>query len=344
MPSDERLDRTLRALTGPMEAFHSAVARAVDEVTSDLEARSAAVGGRSQDERLGPLAAGRIDPERWAAVLARPEALDPDSAERMGDAVRVLEELDDAGPDAFVCRIDEGASLRDTVAEALGRLGRAFGAARTAELARTGRFRPDLHGRYADAFPPTMWNRAERRIAPPLVVRLRGADLRPGALAEFLDGGQKLVLLVEGPAPPASLVRLVTPGVLVLQSDDPADLAALKGFEGPAVAALFGSGATVARFVHDPRSGTTPADRLTLDDGPEEGDLRPVGPITVAQQAEELAQLRALPVAVAAAVIPSRNGAPGDEVGDEDEVQPADRLAAWLLRQANLDDLGAGGA
>ncbi|NIP56592.1 MAG: hypothetical protein GWO00_00735 [Gemmatimonadetes bacterium] len=343
MPSDQRLDRALRALTGPMEAFHSAVARAVDEVTGELEARSAAVGGRSEDEALGPLAAGRIDPDRWAAVLARPEALDPDSAERMGEAARVLEELDDAGPDAFVCRMEEGAGLRDAVAHALGRLGRAFGAARTAELARTGRFRAELHGRYADAFPPTMWNRAERRIAPPLVVRLRGADLRPGALAEFLDGGQKLVLLVEGPAPPASLVRLMTPGALVLQSDDPADLEALEGFEGPAVAALFGSGAAVAHFVHDPRSGTTPADRLVLDDSPEEGDLRPVGPITVDQQAEELAQLRALAVAGAAAT-PSRNGAPADDDGDEDDVQPADRLAAWLLRQANLEDLGGGGA
>lgn len=338
MPSDQRLDRALRAVGEGIEAFRSATAVALDEVRSRLEARRAPAGADRWAAALGPLARGTIDPERYGGLLERPEAVDPGSARRMREAAEVLAELVDAGAVAFVLRLEPGDSLRDAVAGALSRLGRAFGAARTAELARTGRYRSELHEGFLDAFPPAMWNRAEREIAPPLVVRLRGSDLRAGALAEFLDGGQKLVLDVEGSAPPASLVRLVTPGVLVFQTGDPDALARLAGFDGPAVAALFGAGADVARFLHEPAGGAALAQRLSVEEVPSREELRPVGPITVAQQAEELEQLAAL------AGPGADNGVPTAETGreDEDGAEPADRLAAWLLRQANLKDVNGG--
>jgi hypothetical protein len=34
------------------------------------------------------------------------------------------------------------------------------------------------------------------------VVEVDGGDLQAGGLAEFLDGAQKIVLVVRGPAPP----------------------------------------------------------------------------------------------------------------------------------------------
>jgi len=310
MPSDERLDRALRAVGDEIEAFRSAVARALDELRARLESRTEAAGSERWADALGPMARGRIDAERFAGLVAEPEVLDPTSAALVEEARDVLEELEDAGPSAFVRRVEPGADLRDGVAGGLSGLGRAFGAARTVELARTGSFRGELHGGFLDGFPPTMWNRAERTMAPPLVVRVRGADLRPGALASYLDGAQKLVLDVEGPAPPASLVRLITPGVLVLQTDDPGALERLAAFDGPAVAALFDRGGQTASFRHDPEAGPGLGGRLAVERTPEPRALRPVGAITVDQQREELEQLAAL--AGAGALLddaPAGNGA-----------------------------------
>lgn len=339
---DVRVDRALRAVAGAVDAFHSAVSRTVDEVRSELASRSGpSESRRRRAAELGPLAAGRIDPERWSALLTEPEALDPELADQLREALRVLEAIEDSGVDAFVVRVEAGERLDEVVGAALGRLGRAFGAARTAELIRTGRFREDVHGELVDGFAPERWNRAERSVAPPLVVRVSGAQLRPAGLAGLVDGTQKLVLLVDGAAPPAPLVRLVTPGVLVIQTEDPAGLERIAAFDGPAVAALFPSGSGAARFLHDPAAGTTPAARLSVEALPEPAAIRPVGAWTVAQQSEELAQLRALG---AASGTPA--GEPsGDGVGasEEDAVQPADRLAAWLLRQANLRDLNGDG-
>lgn len=331
MPSDDRTNRALEAVSGPARAFRSAVARSVDEVRGLLRDRRAAGATAGADE-LGAFAAGRIDAERFEALSSGSSPLEPAAAARMERALDVLARVDAEGDDVFRLEVEEGGDVRAAVAAGLARAGRAFGAARCVELARTGRYRPEVHDGYTEAFPPWRWNRGEREMAPPLVVRLAGADLRAGALADLLDGGQKLVLVAEGRVAPAPLVRLVTPGVLVIQADVPEELDRLSGFDGPGVALYAEASAGAARFVHDPEAGDAPARRLTVGDLPEDGALRPLGSLTARQQAEELEQLVALATPAAARGAPSANGA-GEGA---DDVEPADRLAAWLLRQADL--------
>jgi hypothetical protein len=190
-----------------------------------------------------------------------------------------------------------------------------------------GQENPGFTGASAEGFPVKLWNRAEHKIAPPLVVEVSGEDLAVGGLSEFLDGGQKIVLVVDGPAPPAALVRLVTPGVMVVQTDDPAELSVLNGVECPAIAALLPEGA--AKFVHDPSKGSALSERLQVSFIPETEPTRPVGRLTAFQQAEELRHLRDLAPAVeteevAEPVVPAT---------------PPDRLAAFLLHQADLSGL-----
>ena len=352
MPSEDRLSgstavgerarRALAALEGPVEDFRSAVGRAVDEVRARLAAGAQPVGGEGAADRLGPLARGRIDADRFAALFGADEVLDPDALSAMRSALEVLAGMDAAGDDLFLRRLGPEEELGEAVGTTLGRLGRAFGAARTAELARTGRLASVSREGWLAAFPPKMWNRAERGIAPPLVLELAGDALRPASLADVLDGGQKLALVVEGSAPPAPLVRLVTPGVLVLQTEDPAELELLAGHDGPAVAAVYPEGAGAASFLHDPAAGERLSERLAVRELPAAEGLRPVGPITAFRQAEELRQLAALAEAAAAAPAPLENGGGSAPAAGGIDEHPADRLAAWLLRQANLPDPGRG--
>lgn len=338
MPSDERVAQALRALAAPCATFRSAAAEASDHARSILAARSSTNegGGRSVRE-LGVFAAGRIDARRFDALFDHDANLDPAAARALHRAAHVLGEV--AGLDAAAHRasVSSGGNLHDAAISALASLGRAFGAARVAELAQGGRYRASAHDVWLIAFRPTWWNRVERRLAPPLVLEVDGADLRASGLDELLDGAQKIVLVVRGAAPPAPLVRLVTPGVFVMQTPDPADLGRLAAFEGPAVAALLPEGA--AEFVHDPAGGPTIAERLRVTSLPDAEPRAPLGRISAAQQTEELRQLAALttvPVAGPAGVLldPAAGLPPAD---------PADRLAAWLLSRADLAGLGANG-
>jgi hypothetical protein len=234
-----------------------------------------------------------------------------------------------------VVDVPAGGDLRAGVARALADLGRAFGAVRTFEVARSGGRRAGEAAAALDGFPYARWSRGERRAAPPLVVAVDGADLRAGVLAEFLDGAQKIVLVVRGPCAPAALVRLVTPGTFVLQSADGTGLDRFAEWGGPGIAALVPD--TAARFAHDPAGGAAAWQRLSVAHLPE-GDPRiSVGGASGAQQAEELRQLRMLaarPEAPPGAVaVPVAGAAP-------QAADPADKLAAWLLSQVDLSDLG----
>lgn len=337
MPSEDRAVRALEALSEDRDAFRSSVARAVDEVGGLLDRQRSSSDVERSGRSLGAMAEGRIDPDRFASLLGKSDALEPEALEQLERAHEVLTEIHDEGDDLHRVRLEEGGSLRDAVAGATARMGRAFGAARTAELARSGRFRLEDHGGYLDAFPFGMWNTREREIAPPLVVELAGRDLRPAGLCEFLDGGAKIALVVDGTAPPASLVRLVTPGVLVVQSAGAEGLAPFGEHEGAAVGALFDDGDGVARFTHRPDAGEDPASRLTVEELPGDETIRPVGTISRRQQLEELRQLEALSRLSAAASASENGGAP--DGADEAEAEPADRLAGWLLRQSGLDQV-----
>jgi hypothetical protein len=332
MPSEDRTLDALRALAAARETFITAVAAAAEEVRA-LVAAGSSVNGR--DDRaareLGPFAAGRIDLGRFGALFAGTVPLDPVRLETLTRAHAVLAEIARNRDELYVARVDAGDALRAAVDAALADVGRAFGAGHVVELVRSGRYRAEEHAGFLDAYPPARWNRAERQVAPPLVVEVDGSALAgAGALGELLQGRQKLVLVVTGASAVAPLVRLITPGVYVAQLSDAGGLAAVGAVDGPAIAALLPESA--ARFVHDP-AGASLAERLSVAYAP--GDPAPVAlaGYTAFQQAEELKQLTTLATEIV------RPAAAGEAAAAALPATPADKLAAWLLRQADLGDL-----
>ena len=85
---------------------------------------------------------------------------------------------------------------------ALACAGRVFGAAQAVELVRTGRYDAEAHGEPTwRASPSAAGTGRSGRSPRRWWWRWTARDLRVGGLAEFLDGGQKLVLVVRGDAP-----------------------------------------------------------------------------------------------------------------------------------------------
>lgn len=328
MPSEDRIELALAALKRPRDAFHSAVVTAVEEVTAFLAAQRTPAEARAtlESERLGAFGAGHIDIDRFSRLLDRTQVLEPARLEGLEHALRVLRGFAGQGDELYCVRLQTGADLRDAVRDALAARGRAFSTAQLIDVLRTGG-----KGRRGAVEYGTLdfrhWSRAERALAPPFVVEVAGADLHPAGLAEYLDGAQKIVLLVDGPAAPAPLVRLIAPRTFVLQATDPAALARLAAFDGPGIAALMPEGS--ATFVHDPSRGESLAQRLEVGELPQPSPRAQPGG-TVRQQTEELAWLREL-----AQLATLTRAAPADQP-PEPAVTPADQLAAWLLRKTDL--------
>ena len=329
MPSDDRSASVLNVLKAVGESHQSAVAMTVEEVRTYLAGQRSASDSpatRLQAE-LGLVGSTHIDLSRFQSLVAEAPPVERASAETIERALATLNELADADTARFAITVEPGGDLRDAVGSALADAGRAFGAARLVDLVRNGGYRPAQHNGFLTAFPFSRWSAAERRLAPPLVVEVDGADLKVGGLHEFLDGRQKLVLVVRGEAPSAPLVRLITPGVFVAQSTDDIHVERLAVWEGPGIVALMPRSA--ARFVHDPASGKDLATRLTVTELPTAEPKRALGGLTPAQQAEDLRQLKALSALgpAATATAPTASAAAAD---------PAAKLAAWLLQQADL--------
>lgn len=350
MPSDVRTGIALRALRAPRERFMSAVVAAVEEVRAFLEAHRPSFDGRATNRaavELGAFGAGRIDPERFGALLGGGPALDGTAIARVERALHELSGVAAAGDQLFLADVGDHADLHLVVGHALASAGRAFGAAQAVERVRSGRADP-ADRTLLGPFPFRRWNRAERQIAPPLIVELPGAALHAGALAEYLDGAQKIILLVQPPAPPAALARLITPGVLVMQTTEAADLDEIGRFAGPAVAALVPEGA--ARFVHRPGAGRAPGDRLSVEPLPDGSAIRPLDGMSAFHQREELGLLREMSAGYRVPGTEERQEASGTghpapgtppppPQGAADAAPAAvdaDRLAAWLLKQAEL--------
>jgi hypothetical protein len=340
MASDDRIPTVLASVAAPRERFRSAVVGAVEEVRAFLEAHRPAPEGAVTERsalELGTFAGGRIDPDRFGAVFAAGAPLDALSLSRIEAALHELSTVAAAGETLHRAHVPPHVDLHLVVAHALASAGRVFAAAQVVELIRTGRWSAAEHASLLQPFPFRRWNRAERAIAPPLVVEVDGPALQAGGLAEFMDGTQKVVLVVRGACPPAPLARLITPRVMVLQTGDPAELERVGAFDGPAVAALMPAGA--ASFVHDPSA----AQRLDVRHVPGDGDVRSLEGYSAFAQREELALLRLLaspPAADApqpAAASGEPAAAPAEAPGD-----PVDTLAGWLLRQAGLDGAGPG--
>ena len=325
----------LKALTPRVEAFHSSVATAVEEIRTFVQSRRGASEFRAERAlmELGPFAVGRMDAEKFATLLDEADHLTPETEGVLERAEEILNGFS-VGQDFHRVVVEPGEDLRDAVKDALDHAGQVFGASRAVELARDGRFDPAQHNVFLANLSFRKWNRAERQLAPPLVVEVGAEDLLPAGLGEFLDGLVKIVLVVKGPTTPAPLARLITPGTYVVQTADAADLAGLATSPHPGVALLFDEERPEqARFVHDPEAGSTPWQRLTVQHMPDEpsvgrGRRAPVW-------LEEQAHLEALAKRPAGAVA----GMDGDGAAPEtvaEEPAPADRLAAFLLSQVDL--------
>lgn len=340
MPSDESAATptavVLGQLSRPTDAFRSALAATAEQLRGQLadaehEAKAAAAGG-DEGSDLGVFAAGRIDADRFAAVAARESvSLEPVVLERIRRAWETLKALLERGDGLFQVEVASGESLVHAVIRALSDIGRAFGASRVAELSRRGVYKEADHASWLERFGFDAWNARERSLAPPLIVHVDGVDVHAEGLAPFLDGGQKIVLVVkDGPTPPAPLVRLITPGVFVAQVRDGAGLERFGAWDGPGVAAIVSEPA--AAFVHDPDAGPNAWDRLTLDFLPETWPTDSLGRLSAFQQSEPLRQLRTLVIRPVAAETA------GAEVA-EGPADPVDKLAAWLMDQADLSGL-----
>jgi hypothetical protein len=335
MPSDDRVELALQALSGQRDAFRAALGTTVEQVQSFLNDYRETGNGKVNRiaSELGPFAAGRIDTGRMATLFGADLTLDAVTLETIEKARDTISELAGRNHDLFVAHVKPGGDIRTVIATALEEIGRAFGAVRIFELTRSGSHHGNEHARSLGSFPFVKWSKGERRLAPPLVVTIDGADLRAERLAEFLDGSQKIVLVVRGASAPAPLVRLITPGTYVLQTNDASSLGAFGDFDGPGVAAILGD--TAARFVHHPSRGANLTERLTVSFLPPRDPRLTIGGLSGHQQAEELRQLRAL-TGVPAAEQPA---ADATQAPAPAPAAPADKLAAWLLTQADFSDV-----
>ncbi|HEU4563762.1 MAG TPA: hypothetical protein VFS05_03895 [Gemmatimonadaceae bacterium] len=338
MPSDTRLEQARAALRAQSAAFRAAVETARAEMRAWLAAHAVRSDERAREAalELGRFAGGRINIGRFSAVVGATRVLAPEEEAIVRRCAEVMDDVLARGEGLFTCEVPGGGDARAVVEAALAEVGRAFGAAIVFRAVKAGVHHAEQHESCLRAFPFRRWNRGERLIAPPLVVCVDGADLHAAALAEYLDGRQKIVFVVTEPSTPAPLVRLVTPGLFVLQTDAPAELARLAAADGPGVAALLPE--TAARFVHDPCGGGLEVTHLCAE------PRAAVGGWSVRQQQEELAQLRALADAAAMAAqararaaAEGNGGAPAAGEGDVDAV------AGWLLAQAGFAGESGGG-
>jgi hypothetical protein len=290
---------------------------------------------------LGRFAVGRIDPARLAGLVGVEEAPDPVLQQLVALAEDRFGSLLRRGSAAFHVTVPPRGDLRDAVRDALAELGTAFGFARAIRKARTHRFLPDEDHGLLRPWPFHRWSPGELEMAPPLLVDVDGADLRAAGLAEFLEGGVRMILRVRGDTGPAPLARLISPGVFVAQA--PADspegaLERLGSCRAPGIVGLFQTDAEAMVFVHDPTSG------LEVDVDAVEDAIAKVSGLRGMTGLGDLRHLRgfAAPARrdneVQPDIEPSHEtgatdaGAPPPAVADD-----VDRLAGWLLSTLPAD-------
>lgn len=318
MPSEERKGIALQAIRPSIERFHSAVAKTSEAIRALLGGAGDAPD--DQTAALGFFARGHVDVERFS-VFTPKQARIAEAAEAPTRAAQaVLDELLASGDELFVLTLEEGQELAGAVADRLARIGRVFAAAHVVERAQRGAYREEEHAPLLERYPFAHWSRSERSLAPGLVIELPGTEFTPAAVVPFLDQAMKMVFVVEGDASAAALSRVISPGVFVQQETGDAALESFTAFEGTAVAALMPDNAV--SFVHDPAAGQTTYERFVSLSFPRELRKRAIGGISAAQQAEDYALLETL------SVVPTPSG--------EAASDPAGKLSAWLLSQADL--------
>ncbi|MFH0946163.1 MAG: hypothetical protein V2A76_13265 [Planctomycetota bacterium] len=318
------------ALQAPLRTFRSAVAATVEEVRRLVESGQpvASTNGDDVHADMGAFAKDRIDLDRFAGLFANEGELDQVVQGRLREAIRTLDEVAADSSGCPIVEVGPETCLYDAVNGALGKIGRAFGAARVVNLTRSSEFDQSTHSQFLTQLSHNSWNSSERALAPPLIVIGGGAALRACDLASFLDGKQKIVLLVKDRTDPGLLARLITPGTFVMQTTEPGDLGRFAAFDGPGIAALVTG--TAAQFVHDPGAGDSPARRLTVTQMPSLDSVRALGGMSIAWQQEGLRHLEAL----AATASPQDQ----EQAESTEPMTPLEKLAAWLVSQANLED------
>ena len=331
MPSDPRVAQALTALAQPIAEFRAAVQGALAQADAFIAAQTAdaATQAARAATELGVFAATHVDAGKFAAMFPAVAKADKTSLAVLNKAAKLLRVVAAQGDATCLATVTDGRKLGATIDATLANVGQAFGAIIITELVRGGRYKASEHERLLDPTEFRTWNNAERRFAPPLVVEVDGADLHAGALLDFADGREKIVLVVRGAAPPAALVRCVTPGTFVLQTVDGTGLERLAGYEGPAIAAFLPEGA--ATFMHDPTAGKEPWQRLTVPFLPT-APFKAVGGFSAWQMEQDvkmLADMARTPFAVPAA--PGAKGAPAIGAGEA-----VDRIASWLLDTSGL--------
>ena len=333
MPSDERLQGARDAFPAHDGAFRAAVETAYAQVRAYL----AAHGSRSEERaretalELGQFAGGRIDVGRLAAVLSTTRVLDPQEETVVWSCADAMREVLACCDGLLLCEVPRGGDLRTTVEESLAMVGRAFGAALVFQTVKAGTYKAEVHEIALRSFPFRSWNQQERLLAPPLVVSVDGSALNTPSLAEYMDGAQKIVLVIQGASAPAPLARLITPHLFVMQCESPAELARFAAVKGPGIAALVPP--TAARIVHDPVTA-----RLEVTHLRAEAPRNSVGGWSAWQQGEDLALLRQLAAAEtlaakARAQVSENGSAPPASVG---QVPGVEELSAWMLAQAGF--------
>ncbi|MDH5803781.1 MAG: hypothetical protein OEZ54_01260 [Gemmatimonadota bacterium] len=337
MPSDKLKEQALDVVMTRAEGFRSSVVEAVEQLRTFLDAQQTSKEGVADRLRIefGRLAEDKIDFDRFSAIFADPVSLDPVGVEQVEFAYSVLSKMAESPDEQFFAQCGEDESLVAVVDQALGLLGRTFGAARISELSRNGRFKESIHGTWLSRFPFSRWNSTERRMAPPLVVSVPGSRFRPATLADYIDGGVKIIFLVDEPCPPAALARLITPSTMVVQTYSVEGLDRFAEWNGSGVAAVVPQSA--AEFVHDPKGGNHLADRLILGNVPKPESIRALSGASAAQQRDELDLLLSL-ADTSKTVISS--GETGEAADENAEPELADKLAAWLLNRAGLPGAG----
>jgi hypothetical protein len=320
------VDDALEAMAPALDEFRSAVATASEEVRAyrahHEEAAADPVGFLRRE--LGEFAEGLIDPRRLAGLLEVDEAPDPLTDRLMDEAHQLFGSIMKGGRGSFHVAVPEGGDLRDAVRDALAELGRAFGMAHAVEKARDHIYQPDKDHYLLHPYPFHRWSPLEKELAPPMVVEVAGSDLRAAGLVEFLDGWQKIALVVKGAAPSAALARLVSPAVFVAQAktaDGVELLGELAKREGPGIVAIFEDDAGALPFVYRPGMA------LEVD----RDDLSAVLDVVSRKKGQpgildlrHLESLTVLPGPVAAGT----EGKKGEKT--------VDQLAAWLLSRTDL--------
>ena len=318
MPSEDRLITALQYVAAERDAFRSALAATLEQVRGIMAAGHNGEAHDRASAELGAFGAGHIRMDRFPDVALRDGKLKKSVLNSIRHAQQLLTATTSIGDPLHMVDVPENGDLFNVVRDALSTAARAFAAAYAIELIRTEREDESRETALLGPLPPERWTRAEREVAPPVVVRVSGNDLHLNGFEDLLQGNQKVVLLVDGAAPPAALVRLITPGVFVTQCRTIEELARLQNVHGPAIAAVVDEPA--AAFVFD---GTLQVDYL-----PPEPPKRPTRTMTVFRQKEELDWLKRLATAT-----PLPTATSMDEAAS---AHPGDKLAAWLLRQVEL--------